>query len=122
MSHYWSDSKFADKIRGIVRPPYGTQDEWDAWEDKAKKKPWRYWLAEDGLDHLQSIVTSPIKLKDAIKIYIINRWKEKTHLLKSSLKPGQYHDLDERILFSVFDELVSMIEKVILPYNSPGMM
>ena len=41
---------------------------------------------------------------------MVNRWKNKTHGLTSTLQPGQYHDLDERILYSVFDSLVDMIE------------
>lgn len=118
MSCYWSDSKFADKVRGTVRPQCGTEEEWQAWETLAMQKPVRYWLAENGLDYLQDMITSPIKLKDAIKAYVINRWKNKTHGLTSSLERGQYHDLDERIMYSVFDSLVHMIENELFLKNT----
>ena len=110
MIRYWSSSKLADKIRGTKKPQIGSLDDWDNWEDNAQKNPVRYWLAEEGLDHLQSIIRSPIKLKDMIRIYIKNRWKDKTHALTSSLKRGQYHELDERMLYALFDEFVLMIE------------
>jgi hypothetical protein len=44
--------------------------------------------------------------------YFINRFIDKTHALtSSSLKRGQFHELDTRILHCLFDSLVDYIEK-----------
>lgn len=56
-SNYWSCTRFADWVRGTPKIPAGTEKEWRAWENIAKKKKVRYWLAEEGLDHLQKSLT-----------------------------------------------------------------
>jgi hypothetical protein len=109
-NRYWSCSKFADWIRGTPKIDSGTCEEWNAWERQAKKKKIRYWLAEDGLDHLQSFVVSPIEALNTMRFYFVNRWISKTHALTSNLKRGQWHDLDTRLLHSVFDALVDFVE------------
>lgn len=107
---YWSCSKFADLIRGTTRPLSGTSEEWSLWEKKAKKKKIRYWLAEEGLDHLQNFIFWPFNRLDDIRYNLKCRYFSKTHALTSNLKRGEYHEFDTRLLHSTFDELVNFIE------------
>ncbi|MDF1826718.1 MAG: hypothetical protein P1U39_00340 [Legionellaceae bacterium] len=110
MKSYWSCSKLADWIRGTLKPPYGTREEWAKWEKEAKTKHFRYWLAEEGLDHLQNIICWPINRLNNVRIYIKNRWFDKSHAMTSNLKRGQWYDFDHRLLHVVFDELVNFVE------------
>lgn len=87
-----------------------TSEEWRTWQDMAQKKKFRYWLAEEGLDHLQNFVNWPKDQIHKVRFYINNRWITKSHALTSSLKRGQWYDLDMRLLHSVFDELVNFVE------------
>jgi hypothetical protein len=109
-SNYWSNSKIANYIRGTDKPEAATGKEWANWRNKAKEKPFRYWLAEEVLDKLQAAVTFPINVLYDIKYYINNRWVTKTHTLTSSLPRGAWHEFDNRVLFCLFDELVNFIE------------
>lgn len=109
-SNYWSCTKFADWVRGTPKILAGTEKEWRAWKNIAKKKRVRYWLAEEGLDYLQKIINWPRnRLKDA-RHYIVNRWISKTHALTSTLKKGQWHEFETRLLYSTFDSLVDFVE------------
>jgi hypothetical protein len=111
MNKYWSNSKFADWLRGTKKPFALGFKAWDEWEATAKKKyPFRFWLAEEGLDHLQRVFTFPDVTYYNIVYYINNRWITKTHALTSNLKKGDYYDLDTRIIESLFDELVNFVE------------
>jgi hypothetical protein len=109
--NYWTCSKFADFIRGEKKP---FALEWGAWDDYysdlKKRKPIRYWIAEKLLRHLQNIIYYPYDLYNEIKFYIHNRWIDKTHYLKTGLRPGGYHEFDERILHGLFNELVDHVE------------
>lgn len=111
MTNYWSCSKFADWLRGTGKPHSLVMNEWDNWKNIAKKKhPIRFWLAEEGLDHIQDFVNFPSKKYHSIIYYINNRWITKTHALTSKLKKGDYYDLDTRIIECLFDELVNFVE------------
>ena len=107
---YWSCTKFADFIRASKKIPYGSAEEWHKWHAMAKQKSFRYWLAEEGLDLLQDIVYWPKDFLLSAHHYVHNRWISKTHGLNSSLKKGQYHEFDTRILFCLFDELINFVE------------
>lgn len=109
-SNYWSCSKFADWIRGTPTLPSGTAQEWNAWKKSAKKNPFRYWLAEELLDHIQNFFSWPKNCLITLRCYCGNRWVSKTHVLASRLKPGQWHDFDTRLLHSAFDSLVDFVE------------
>lgn len=110
MKNYWTCSKFADWLRGTPKLFSGTSEEWHAWEKKAKTKRFRYWLAEDGLDHLQNFIFWPANRINDIRFYINNRWVTKTHALTSNLARGSWYDFDTRLLHAVFDELVNFVE------------
>lgn len=109
--HHWSCSSFADKIRGIKKPFALEWRDWDEWHKNAKKKhPIRYWIAEEVLTSIQNIVNLPTDLYHTIEVYIRNRFIDKVHYLKTDLVPGQYYDLDTRILHALFTELTDLIE------------
>lgn len=109
--NYWSCSKLADWIRGTPKPAALEWDAWDNWHEDAKKKhSIRYWIAEELLSKLQDLVSLPLDIIYTVRIYIRNRFIDQTHVLKTGLKPGEYYDLDYRILYGLFNELVDFIE------------
>lgn len=114
MRDYWSCSEFADRIRGTVKPNWGTGDEWDYWEIHAKQNhPIRYWLVETAFDAVQDFIWWPVDKLYDIKYYCINRWVSKTHQLtasKKDLKPGEWCDVGGRFLPCLFNELVDFVE------------
>jgi hypothetical protein len=113
-SHYWTIGKFADWLRGTPKLKCGTSEEWDDWTNKAKAAhPVRWWIAEEGLDHLQTFVYYiPDKLND-VRYYINNRWVSRSHSLTAhprDIKPGQWQDVGNRFLPCMFNELVDFVE------------
>ena len=113
-SHYWTIGKFADWLRGTPKLKCGTSEEWDAWyTSAAKAHPIRYWIAEEGLDHLQKFVYYiPDKLND-IRYYINNRWVSHSHALTAhprDIQPGNWSDVGNRFLPCMFNELVDFVE------------
>jgi hypothetical protein len=113
-SNYWTCSKFADWLRGTTKLKCGTSEEWNEWEARAKSAyPWRWWLAEEGLDYLQSFIMWPADKLYAIKYYINNRWITRTHALtahRRDIKPGDWCDVGNRFLPCLFNELVEFVE------------
>lgn len=110
-SNYWSCSKFADWLRGTNKLKAGTADEWNDWQKLARVKKIRYWLAEEGLDILQDLFMWPADQYNNLRNYLNNRFVARMHALTaSSLKPGQWHEFDTRMLHCLFDELVNFVE------------
>ena len=111
-ANYWACSKFADWIRGTPKPGSATAGGWHDWKRAAKlAHPIRYWIADDGLDYAQDFVNWPLDQLHEVKYYINNRWISRTHALTArSLKVGQWHEFDTRILHCSFDELVEFVE------------
>jgi len=113
-SHYWTIGKFADWVRGTPKLKMGTSEEWDEWNRKVSgQSPLRYWLAEEGLDHLQRVVFYVPDTLHSIKYYINNRWVTRTHALTAhprDIKPGQWRDVGDRFLPCLFNELVDFVE------------
>lgn len=111
MKNYWSCSKFADWLRGAPKPFAATQKEWRAWEkNHGGVNKFRFWLAENCLDYLQSIICWPMTSINNIRLYLQNRWVIKTHALTSTLERGRWHEFDTRLLYAAFDELVNFVE------------
>ena len=120
-STYWSNSKFADWLRGTAKIQSGTSEEWHAWDDMAKSAyPVRYWIVEEGLDRLQNFLTWPTrKLYDA-KYYINNRWVTRTHQLTAharDIAPGSWCDVGHRFLPCLFNELRDFVEVELAWWN-----
>jgi len=114
MRNYWTCTKFADWLRGSEKPKAATGKEWGQWKRATKEKnPFRYWLAEEGLDHLQDIwCYVPERIND-VRYYINNRWITRTHALTAhprDIKPGQWSDVGNRFLPCLFNELVNFVE------------
>ena len=113
-TNYWSCSKFADWLRGTNKLECGTSEEWSDWKKTAKTRyPFRYWLAEEGLDLIQDFVTWPTRKLYDIKYYINNRWVTHTHALTAhgrDIKPGDWCDVGNRFLPCLFNELVDFVE------------
>jgi hypothetical protein len=111
---YWSCSPFADWLRGTKKLSAGTAEQWDDWTTSAQMKHnFRYWLAEEGLSHLQDFVTWPIRKIYDVKYYINNRWVTRTHSLTAhpkDIKPGDWCDVGNRFLPCLFNELVEFVE------------
>ena len=114
MRNYWTCSKFADWIRGTTKIKCGTGKEWAEWEKAAKARyPIRWWIAEEGLDHIQDIwCYIPERIND-VRYYINNRWITRTHALTAharDLPRGQWRDVGNRFLPCLFNELVDFVE------------
>jgi hypothetical protein len=113
-SQYWTCSKFADWIRGTEKLSAGTSEEWDEWTTQAQMKHnFRYWLAEEGLDILQTIVYYPTDKLHDLKYYINNRYVTRSHALTAharDIKPGNWADVGNRFLPCLFNELVDFVE------------
>lgn len=113
-SNYWSCSKFANWLRGTMKPKAATGKGWNTWEQEAKSAhPVRYWLAEEGLDMIQNFIWWPIDKIYNVKYYINNRWVTRTHSLTAhprDIKPGTWCDVGNRFLPCLFNELVDYVE------------
>jgi hypothetical protein len=113
-NNYWSCSKFADWLRGTAKPKAATSEGWDEWEENAKTlHPYRFWLADEGLGHLQDFVTWPVRKIYDFKYYINNRYVTRTHALTAhprDIKPGDWCDVGNRFLPCLFNELVDFVE------------
>jgi hypothetical protein len=113
-SHYWSCSKFADWVRGTPKLRAGTSEQWDEWDRTAQGySKLRYWLAEEGLDYVSNVVYFIPDTIYAIKYYINNRWVSRTHSLTAhsrDIKPGNWHDVGNRFLPCLFNELQDFVE------------
>lgn len=111
---YWSCSKVADWVRGTPKPQWMELGEWDNWDDAVRAEhPVRYWLAEEGLDYLQKVVYYVPDTLYSIKYYINNRWVTRTHCLTAhprDIKPGNWHDVGNRFLPCLFNELQDFVE------------
>ena len=114
MRNYWTCTKFADWLRGTTKLKMGTAEQWEEWTARAKRDyPVRWWLAEEGLDILQNVVMYiPEKIYSA-KYYFNNRWITRTHALTAhprDIKPGTWHDVGNRFLPCLFNELQDFVE------------
>lgn len=112
-NHYWTCSKFADWIRGTPKGAAKTSEGWDEWHKLAGQSRVRYWLAEEGLDYLQTIIFYPTDKLYELKYYINNRWVTRTHALTAhprDIKPGTWSDVGNRFLPCLFNELVDFVE------------
>jgi hypothetical protein len=113
-NHYWTIGPFADWLRGTPSPGALTHAGWKKWRVEAEARhPFRYWLADEGLDYLQRFFYYiPDKLYSA-KYYINNRWVTKTHALTASssdIPRGEWRDLGSRFLPCLFNELRDFVE------------
>jgi hypothetical protein len=108
---HWTNSRFADYIRGEKKPFALGWKEWDNYyRDLQKRKPFRYWITEKFLTVLENLIYFPYDIYREYQSYFRNRFVDKTHYLKTGLKPGEWYDFDNRILHGLFNELVNFVE------------
>ena len=112
--HYWSCSKFANWVRGTPKPVAETGEGWNNWHKTAKQAhKFRYWVAEEALDNIQSFIWWPVDALYSVKYYINNRWVSKSHALTAhprDIPRGQWRDIGSRFLPCLFNELVDFVE------------
>ena len=113
-NHYWTIGPFADWLRGTPSPGALTHRGWKEWRAEAEARhPFRYWLADEGLDYLQRFFYYIPDRLYAIKYYINNRWVSHSHRLTAhsrDIKPGSWCDVGNRFLPCLFNELVDFVE------------
>ena len=119
--NYWSCSRFADWVRGEKKPLALGLNEWGDWRrHNAAKKPIRFFLAETALDRIQDLWMLPCDIASSVRAWWHNRFVSKTHYLKTGLEPGKFHELDERIMHGLFNELVEFVEVDLAHMGSHG--
>lgn len=112
---YWSNSKLSRWIRQAfrmpVKPTAATMEEWDTWRDVSKKyNKVVYWVAEDGLDLIQDILNYPKDKLNDFACWVHNRFISKTHIIRTGLEKGMFHETEEKIIHGIFSELVDFVE------------
>jgi len=118
--NYWSCSKFADRVRGVKKPPSLELGGWGRWEANLKReRPIRFWLSDVLLDKIQDFLYWPYDRYSNVRCYIRNRFVDKTHTLQTRLKKGQWHEFDWRLLHGCFEGLVDYVEVEIGGYGKP---
>lgn len=109
--HYWSNSKFAKYILSkfnIPAPIAMTMQEWNEYEEKYRNST-PYKIVKI-FNKIQNFFYFPFDVILSCKVYLKNRFLYKTHLLKTGLEPGLYHEFEDKVLHGVFNELVDFIE------------
>jgi hypothetical protein len=112
-SSYWSNSKFADKIRvlfGITTLPAAASfDGWKTYRSESKQKSkFGYFLVEK-LNTVQNIVMYvPDKIRSLV-YYVSNR-QNQTHVLKTQTKPGTWSDLVTKIPDALMLSIIDFVE------------
>jgi hypothetical protein len=110
----YSDSKpikwIRKKVFKIEKPMSLGWGEWTKWEEKIKKeKPIAFFFTETLPDLLEWFPEHSVDYIDKIRCYIINII-DGSHLLRSNLAKGKYHEFSERVLYSLFDSYIDFIE------------
>lgn len=111
---YWSCTEAAHKIQrwaGLRVIHSGSSKEWNDLEKECKEKaPIIYWITDTGFDHAQDVVMFPYDVYRNIKRYIVNRFVDKTHFIKTKLPVGQWYDVETRLLHGIMETLVDFVE------------
>jgi hypothetical protein len=119
--NYWSCSRFANWVRGEDKPLALEWHKWEEWSrDVSARRPIRFFIAEEVLDKAQDIIMFPGDFWHSLSSWWENRFVSKTHYLKTGLEPGRYHELDERIMHGLFNELVEFVEVELAHMQSYG--
>jgi len=114
-SNYWSNSKLSHKIQQLVgmkkQPPFATSKGWRELDAHNKKvNPSIFWITEEGFDMVQNFIYFPYDVYKNVRRYIINRFVDKTHLIVTDLKKGDWHEVDEVLLHGIMQVVVDFVE------------
>jgi len=114
MNRYYPNSlpfRWLRKKLNIQKPlalPWG---EWNDWEKNLQtQRPVAFWLTQTLPEWLEKPAELTIDPLNEFKYYLKNRFIDKTHYLRTGLKPGEWHDFDTRMLHGLFTELVDFVE------------
>lgn len=108
---YWSCSRVADWVRGEKKPEALPLDGWKDWRlDLRRRKPLRYFLSERLPNTLQNILMFPVDLWRTAKNRLRLRFVDRRYCLDTGLPRWEWHELDERIIHGLFNELKNFVE------------
>lgn len=114
MTRYYSDLKpfaWLRKKLQIQKPQALPLGEWESWHLNFKSaRPLAYWLTETLPDWLEKPADWIIDPIADFKYHIRNRWVTESHKMHTGLRPGQYHEISERMLHGLFNTLVDFVE------------
>ena len=114
MGRYYSSSDtvqwLRNKVFKIEKPVALGWGEWDTWDETLKKeKPVGYFFTETLPDWLEWFPRHSVDYVNNFRYNIANRIQG-SHRLNSTLEKGRYHEISERMLYSMFDTFVDFIE------------
>jgi len=88
-----------------------TMEGWSDWRKQYKAShPFVYWFTEEFLSSAQDFVSWPLDRWNELRVYFINRYVDQIHVLRTGFKPGEYHEVEERMLYGMFETLVDFVE------------
>ena len=114
-ANYWSNGPLAKALTkrflGKTPPVAETSKGWRVWHAEFKAgAPITEFLVEEVFDQAQNVVYFPLDVYKNVKTYLQNRFGDKLQYLRTGTKPGEYHDLDYRLIHSCFNALVDFVE------------
>lgn len=101
---YWSIAGWTYKFKNEPKRKFRTID--DLFDELNKPKP----LIDTVLDGMQDAIYMPLDILHSINVYINNRFKTRTHLLKSNLEKGIWYEYSERITEVISDSFIDWME------------
>lgn len=111
MYNHFAHSKLAKKILthyNIPTPEFLILSEWNDHESKYQNHPAVRIIKL--IDDIEWIFYAPYRFYRAIRNYISNRHFDKIHYLNTELTPGQWYDLDTRLLYGMMNEYKKFVE------------
>lgn len=111
---YWSNSDFArwltKRALAVDTPRALSMEDWRSWDELFKElAPVTYFFVEEVFDRVQNVVMFPVDVYRNARAYARNRWGDQVHVLKAG-KPGEYRDVDFRIMHGCFGALKDFVE------------
>jgi hypothetical protein len=115
MTRHYQDSTIfnwlRDRVFRVEKPyalPWGG---WEKWEKEYKEtRPVAFFITETLPDWLEKPGEWFVDPVYSAKYYLRNRFITKTHVLKTGLEPGKWHEFENRVLHGLFTELVDFVE------------
>lgn len=115
-SSYWSCSRLANLIRGTPKPGSETSEGWAEWRRNARKAhPWRFWIAEKGLNALQDSIMLPLDVWSTVRWWLLRRFVYRFNTfraLERDIGPADYVDFGDSIVPIVFGAFCRWVNHV----------
>lgn len=121
MSRHYNSSAPVEWLRKklfkVEKPDALGWGEWEKWEIELKKKqPIAYFITEIFPEWLEWFPKHSIDYVHDLRWYIVCR-RNSSHCLPSTLKKGQYHEFETRMLYSMFDSFADFVECELAQHN-----